>query len=191
MKINNKETLIIAAGPTAQKITDILYSNNSDTNYVYLGTDKLVINTNMSKTIWFGNLKYQQSEYDIEEYKKILLNRASKFNEIISDYKNIIIVSNIEERFSSDTLFELINHFDDLKTKYTLFIIKPFISDEQTPSDLSTQSLAKLEELNYSKGKDLFLYEKESTDPANKSNTTVYKKAAEVLTMIAESKNPT
>ena len=189
MKINSKETLIIAAGPTAQKIIDILYSNDPEINYLYLGTDKLVINTNMSKTIWFGNLKYQQSEYDFEEYKKILLNRTSKFNEIISDYKNIIIVSCIEEKFSSDTLFELINHFDNLKIKYTIFIIKPSEADGQTASDLSVKSLKKLEELNYSKGKDLFVYEKENMNTISISITPVYKKAAEILTMIIESKN--
>lgn len=193
MKINNKETLIITTGATAQKVVDFLYSNNPELNYINLGKEKLTIVTSETKTIWFGNLKYQQSEFDIEDYKKILLNRTSKFNEIISKYKNIIIVSYIGEKFGSETLLEVINHLNTLNKEHNVFIIKPSESDGYNTCDFVAKSLEKLGELKYTPGKDLFIYDNFEIVKTNRESVrdTIrldYKKASEILTMIIESK---
>lgn len=192
--MKNKETLILAIGSGAQNIVNLAYKNNSNLNFLCLDYEKQIINTNKIKTIWYNNLKFQKDKYDFEEYKNVLLNRTSKFNEIISKYQNLVIVVCLNEKYSSDTLFEIIEYIDNLKIEHKLFIVNPSNFDGKKACDLAIKTLGKLTKLKYSLGNNLFIYESTDaikTNPRsiNEANLLVYKKASEVLLMILELSN--
>lgn len=187
--MKNNETLILALGLNAQNIVNLVYKDNPDINFLCLDYEKQIINTSEIKTIWYNNLKFQKDKYDFEEYKNVLLNRTSKFNEIILEYKNIIIVSCLGEKFSSDTLFEIIKYLKKLNIDHTLFIVNPSVFDGKKACDLSIKVMGKLTKLKYSLGNNLFIYESTDaikTNPRsiNEANLLVYKKASEALSMI-------
>ena len=192
--MKNNETLILALGLNAQNIANLTYKDNPDINFLCLDYEKQIINTSEIKTIWYNNLKFQKDKYDFEEYKNILLNRTSKFNEIILEYKNIIIVSCLGEKYSSDTLFEIIKYLKKLNINHTLFIINPSVFDGKKACDLSIKVMGKLTKLKYSLGNSLFIYEssevtKLKPKSINQAKTLADKKASEILSMILELKS--
>ena len=192
--MKNNETLILALGLNAQNIVNLAYKDNPDINFLCLDYEKQIINTSEIKTIWYNNLKFQKDKYDFEEYKNVLLNRTSKFNEIILEYKNIIIVSCLGEKYSSDTLFEIIKYLKKLNINHTLFIVNPSVFDGKKACDLSIKEMGKLTKLKYSLGNNLFIYESTDaikTNPRsiNEANLQVYKKASKALSMILELNN--
>lgn len=192
--MDNSNTLILALGTNAQSIVNLTYKTNSDIEFLCLELEKHTINTSKIKTIWYNNLKFQKTKYDLEEYKNILMNRFSKFNEIIQDYKNLIIMAFIGEKFSSDTLFEIIKHIENLEISNNIFIIKPSNFDGKKACDLANKTLDKLTKLKYSLGKNLFIYEssevaKLNPNSINQAKSLADKKASEILSMILELKN--
>ena len=192
--MKNNETLILALGLNAQNIVNLAYKDNPDINFLCLDYEKQIINTSEIKTIWYNNLKFQKDKYDFEEYKNVLLNRTSKFNEIILEYKNIIIVSCLGEKYSSDTLFEIIKYLKKLNINHTLFIVNPSVFDGKKACDLSIKEMGKLTKLKYSLGNSLFIYEssevtKLKPKSINQAKTLADKKASEILSMILELNN--
>ena len=122
------------------------------------------------------------------------MNRTSKFNEIILEYKNIIIVSCLGEKYSSDTLFEIIKYLKKLNINHTLFIINPSVFDGKKACDLSIKVMGKLTKLKYSLGNSLFIYEssevtKLKPKSINQAKILADKKASEILSMILELKS--
>ena len=191
MKTNSNETLILALGLNAQNIVNLAYKDNSDINFLCLDYEKQIINTSATKTIWYNNLKFQKDKYDFDEYKNVLLNRTSKFNEIISEYKNIIVASFLGEKYSSDTLFEIIKYLKKLNINHTLFIINPSTFDGKKACDIANKSMIELNKLNYTLGNNLFVYESneiEKLEPKsiNQAKGLADKKASEILSMILE-----
>ncbi len=192
--MKNNETLILALGLNAQNIVNLTYKDNPDINFLCLDYEKQIINTSEIKTIWYNNLKFQKDKYDFEEYKNVLLNRTSKFNEIILEYKNIIIVSCLGEKYSSDTLFEIIKYLKKLNINHTLFIVIPSVFDGKKACDLSIKEMGKLTKLKYSLGNSLFIYEssevtKLKPKSINQAKILADKKASEILSMILELNN--
>ena len=192
--IQNSKTLILGLGKEAQDIINMNYKTNSNLNFMCLDLEKQVINTSEIKTIWYNNLKFQKTQCDFEEYKNILLNRTSKFNEVITKYENIIIVSCIGEKFGSETLFEIIKYIANLKIDHSIFVINPSDFDGKKACDLGVKTLEKLMKLTYSLGNNLFIYEssevvKLNPNSINQAKSLADKKASEILSMILELKN--
>jgi len=186
-----KETLIISAGSNAQSIVDIIYQQNNHINYLYLDYEKQVINTNNSKTIWFNNLKFLKTKYDVKDYEEVLLSRTSKFKEIISNFKNILIISCIGENYSSNTLFSLIEYFEKNNINHSIFIIKPSSFNGRKQNEQAIKALDKLDNIQYSLGKDLFIFD--CNDIINKEPKSISeaisisnKKASEAIKLILE-----
>lgn len=186
-----KETLIISAGSNAQSIVDIIYQQNNHINYLYLDYEKQVINTNSSKTIWFNNLKFLKTKYDVKDYEEVLLNRTSKFKEIISNFKSILIISSIGEKYSSNTLFSLIEYFEKNNINHSIFIVKPSDYNGIKQSEQAVKTLDKINNMKYSLGKDLFIFD--CNDIINKEPKSISeaisisnKKASEAIKLILE-----
>ena len=190
--MDSNSTLVIAIGSKAQDIVNLSYKDNSDINFLCLDYEKQIINTSEAKTIWYNNLEFQKDKYDFEEYKNILLNRTSKFNEIITKYEKLIIVSFAGENYSSDTLFEVIKYIENLKIEHKIFIICPFDFEGKKACDLAIMTLGRLTKLKYSLGNNLFIFENDNISEENSENqarTLSNKKASEVLSMILELNN--
>ena len=189
--MKNKDVLVLAVGLDAQNIVALSYKSNPDLNFLCLDYEKQIINTDEIKTIWYNNLKFQKTKYDFEEYKNILLNRTSKFKEIVQKYKSIMIVANIGNKSSSDTLSEIIKYLDNLKIDHKIFIINPSVFNGEKACDLANKTLDGLTELKYSLGNNLFIYEsadaiKDKPKSKNEANALIYKKASEALSMILD-----
>ena len=184
-----KETLIISAGSGAQDLIGLIYQENSNINYLYLDYEKQIINTDNSKTIWFNNLKFQKTKYDVKGYEEVLLNRTSKFKEVISNFKNILIISCIGEKYSSNTLFDLIKYFKQNNINHNIFIVKPSSFNGKKQNELAIKSLEKINGLEYSLGKDLFIFDSnnsinENVRSINEAISISNKKASEAIKLI-------
>ena len=192
--MNKKDTLILAIDSEAQKITDNYYEKNPEINYLCLLYEMTIINTNKKKTIWYNNLKFQKTEYDFDAYREILRTRTSKFQEIIQKYKNILVVSCIKNDFSANTLFEVIKYFIKSEIPHKVFVVKPADFDGKTACEIGKEALNSLDNLKYSIGNNLFLYNsieviKHNPDSIGKAISLANEKASEILSMILDTKN--
>lgn len=190
--MKNKDVLILAIGEEAQDIVNVTYQDNSGLSYLALDNEKSVINTNNDKKIWFNNMKFQKNKYDLEDYKDILLNRASNFKNIISKFKNIIVVYYLGEKYSSDTLFEVIEYLKLLKLKYDIFAVKALTCDGAKAKENSLKSLEKLSSTGFLSSNNFFIFDGDEIckDIKSKgilsSHKIIDKKASEILKMIME-----
>ena len=182
MTTKKNDTLILAVGMGAVDIIDQFYSNNSGLNFLCFDEEKVVINTNDTKTIWFNDLELQKTKADVEAYKKVLLNRTSKFNEEIKKYGKIIVCSFLNENYSALTLFEMLEYFNKIKLKHSVFIVNYTDDNEK-------QSLDKLMKLKYSQGQDLFIYDISDivrNNSKRKAISLIRKNTVKVLNLLLE-----
>ena len=187
-----KKTLILTIGTKAQSIVDLLYKNNSDLNFLCLDREQTIINTTKTKTIWYNNLNFQKTEYDFTAYKDILLKRTSKFNSIISGYKNIVVASVIDETFGSDTLIEILGYLNKIKIKHIVFVVKSFdIFESKKSYNCTDITLDKISKMKYESGKNLFVFDCEEVintthEKGTSTKSIICNKASKILSMILE-----